>query len=189
MGKHYHDLQSVLDKLQRPRGYQGCRIRPHESLKATWLAEMYTANKVRPGKSWKPLLVSEANDIRTFASPQEAEQALIEARGQLFTDSRPLYIQLHLGVPETKLWHDLISQAEQQAAGSLEEMIEDAATRLVAAMRELRGCQSQGRANRLYEIIIGQSNRLSHLAQYANQEAKRLQWLKVDQRGPAQPPT
>ncbi len=67
-------------------------------------------------------------------------------------------------------------------------MIEDAAARLVAAMRELRGCQSQGRANRLYEIIIGQSNRLSHLAQYANQVAKRLQWLKVDRERPVQQP-
>lgn len=187
MAKGY-DLQCILDKLQRPRGYQGCRICPHESLKATWLAEMYTANQTRSRKSWKPLLVSQTNEIRTFTSPQEAERALIEERGQLFTDSRPLYIRLQLGVPKTQLWRDLISHTEQQAPGSLEVMIEDAAARLVAALRELRGCQSQRRANRLYEIIIGQSNRLSHLAQYTNQEAERLQWLKVGQRGLAHPP-
>jgi len=40
----------------------------------------------------------------------------------------------------------------------------------------------------LREIIEGQSNRPYYLAQFVNQEAKNLQWLKVDRRGSAPPP-
>jgi hypothetical protein len=177
MGREY-DLQSIFEKLQRPAGYQGCRIQPHHSLKSTWLAEMYTADHQRPRKSWKPLCSEQTNAVRTFASPEDAELALVETRGP-FTDSRPFYVQLAIEVSEEQRWHELISCAERQTPESLEAMIEDASARLVAAMRELRGCRSQSRANRLHEIIIGQSNRLSYLARFTNQEAKRLQWLKV----------
>lgn len=177
MSKGY-DLQTILEKLQRPRGYQGCRIRPHPSQKNTWYAEMYIADQTGTKKSWRPL--SEANAFRTFATPEEAEAALIEARGEVFTDNRPLMVQLQLGIPEEDRWNDIISRAEQQAPGSTEEMIEDATERLNEALRDLRGCKNQTRANRLYEIVIGQSNRLFYLAQFVNREAKRLQWLKVE---------
>lgn len=43
-------------------------------------------------------------------------------------------------------------------------MIEDGTTCLVEAMCKLRECQSQKRANQLYEIVIDQLNRLSYLA-------------------------
>jgi hypothetical protein len=94
---------------------------------------------------------------------------------------------LALGIPEEQRWRDLFQREEEQTPGSLEEMIEDASTRLVSALHELRQCTSQKRANQLHEIIIGQSNRLFYLAQFVNHEAKRLQWLKVDQRGSASP--
>lgn len=173
-----HDFQSILEKLQRPRGYQGCRIRPHQSQKSTWYAEMYTTDQTGTKKSWRPL--SEANEFRIFATPEEAEAALIEARGEVFTDNRPFMVQLQSGIPEEQRWEDVISRAEQQTPGSTEEMIEDAAKRLAEALRELRECKNQTRANRLYEIVIGQSNRLFYLAQFVNREAKRLQWLKVE---------
>lgn len=177
MSKGY-DLQTILEKLQRPRGYQRCRIRPHPTQKNTWYAEMYTADETGTKKSWMPL--SEANTFRTFATPEAAETALIEARGEVFTDNRPLIVQLQLSISEEDRWNDLISRAEQQAPGSIEAMIEDAAKRLSEALRELRGCKNQTRANRLYEIAIGQSNRLFYLSQFINREAKRLQWLKVE---------
>jgi hypothetical protein len=177
MSKGY-DLQTILEKLQRPRGYQGCRIRPHPSQKNTWYAEMYIADPTGTKKSWKPL--SEANAFRTFATTEEAEVALIEARGEVFTDNRPFAVQLQAGIPEEQRWQNLISRAEQQAPGSTEEMIEDAAGRLAEALRELRECKNQTRANRLYEIVIGQSNRLFYLAKFVNEEAKHLQWLKVE---------
>jgi hypothetical protein len=184
MTKSY-DLQSILERLQRPRGYQGCRIRPHpEQKKAKWLAEISTESQVRTRKSWRPLL-TETNTLRLFASPEEAEQALIEVRGP-FTDHRPFSAQLESGLPEEQFWRRLIVQEEQRAPGSLETMIEDGATRLVEALRELRTCRSQKRANRLYEIVLGQSSRLSYLAQYVYEEAEQLQWLKVDVHAPSE---
>ena len=125
-----YDLQSILEKLQRPRGYQSCRIRPHVSQKNIWYAEMYTTGQTGTKKSWKPL--SEANEIRTFSSPGEAKAALIEARGEVFTDNRPFIVQLQSGIPEEDRWNDLISHAEQQVPGVTSEMIEDAAKRLAS---------------------------------------------------------
>lgn len=173
MASKGYDLDTILEKLQRPRGYQKCRIRPHPTEKALYYAEMYTADQTGTRKSWKPL--SEVNKFRTFTTPEEAQEALIEARGEPFTDNRPLIVQLQLGIPEEQQWEDVISRAEQQTPGSTEDMIEDAAKRLAEALRELRACKNQTRANRLYEIVIGQSNRLFYLAQYVNREARRLQ--------------
>lgn len=177
-----HDLQTLCQKLQRPRGYQGCRIRPDlEQRNKRWFAEIYTQDQAGTRKRWKPLLDEQTQETQSFASPELAEQALIEARREPFTDNRPFYIRLAVGIPEEQHWRTLISHAEQEAPGSLEAMIEDASTRLVAAMRELRTCQNQRRANKLYEIAIGQSNRLSHLARFTHEETTRLQWLKIDQ--------
>jgi hypothetical protein len=181
MGKGY-DLLRIIEKLQRPRGYQGCRIRPHPTKENLYLAEMQTESQAHRRKIWKPLL-SDAGDFCTFASSEEAQQALIQARGELFSDSRPFYIQLQLCLSDEILWRQSIFYAEQEMSGSAETMIEDAATRLTAAMRELRVCKSQKRANELHEIIIGQSHRLSHLAGFVNREAKRLQWCKVHPKG------
>jgi hypothetical protein len=203
MGKGY-DLKTILDKLQRPRGYQGCRIRPDKDWRGNriYIAEMLTPNLERKGKSWKPLEEEvssqiaprqkeegqRSTQIRVFQSPGEAEQALIDARGEAFTDNRPFFVQLGVGVPEDQQWRQLIRNAEQARPGSLEDMIEDGATRLTTAMRELRECQSQQRANQLYEIALGQSNRLKHLAHYAYEEAKQAQWLKIDQKKKTQNP-
>lgn len=93
--KHSVIKQSILDLLQRARGYQNCRVRPSFSDKG-WLAETFTPDLLRPlqRKSWKALM--EAGAVRTFTSPDLAMQALIEWRGEQFDEPPmpPLGIQL-----------------------------------------------------------------------------------------------
>src|SRR6266702_4493773 len=135
MGRKYDiTKKSILHKLRSPIGYQGCRIRPHPTEKTVWLAEMYTADQMRARKSWKALL-TEAGESQTFATPEEAQQAFIESRGEPFAESQhqPAFsIQLLQAMPEEEHWRSLFWQKEGLAEGSLETMIEDAAARLVA---------------------------------------------------------
>jgi hypothetical protein len=132
----------------------------------------------------------EAGAVRTFASPDLAMQALVEWRGEPFDELPlpPLGIQLLWLKSEEELWRELIEREERNAVGSLETMIEDASSRLVAAMRELRTTKSQRRANWLRQIIEGQSNRLAYLARFVNKESQNLQWLKVDRAEPESMP-
>jgi hypothetical protein len=117
-------------------------------------------------------------------------QALVEWRGEPFDELPlpPLGIQLLWLKSEEELWRELIEREERNAVGSLETMIEDASSRLVAAMRELRTTKSQRQANRLREIVEGQSKRLAYLARFVNKESKNLQWLKIDRAVPEAAP-
>jgi hypothetical protein len=66
----------ILRKLQRHRGYQGQRVRPHSSHPTLWVAEIHTFIGRGNKKGWR-VLWDEKERYRSFKSPEQAYTALV----------------------------------------------------------------------------------------------------------------